>query len=132
MAYFAADGVHPAIVIRLTLTAAPTQAVLHGPQALRLLLRECLDGLRVLALVARYAGTNEVRGTAGAAPGPRHDMVEVERHAFGAAVGAGAPVALQDVFPHLVTGQRALLIPGAGDLRVLHHLRVEADALDGD
>jgi hypothetical protein len=65
-------------------------------------------------------------------PSPANDVVQVQRHARDAAIGAVPAVLLQHVFPHLAASERAALVLDAGDLRVLHQLHVEANTLDGN
>jgi hypothetical protein len=59
-------------------------------------------------------------------------MVKVERDIDRAAIDAVSCELLENVFPALVTGQRALLILDTGDFRVFEELHVEANPLDGD
>ena len=52
-------------------------------------------------------------------------MLDVERHAAPAAVDALAAELLKEVFLEFVARQIALLILNAGNVRILHQLRVE-------
>ena len=98
-------------------------------QDLRLLLQEVLDGPVALAAVARLARQGEIRDAVGPALAPRDDVLDLERHVGLVAVRARAVVLLEQVLPHLVAGERALLVLDAGDLGVLDLLEVEPDQL---
>lgn len=59
-------------------------------------------------------------------------MVDVERHAFGAAIDALPAELLKKVFAHLILKERALLILDPRDLRSLKLLRIELHQLRRD
>ncbi|EPX83523.1 hypothetical protein Salmuc_02131 [Salipiger mucosus DSM 16094] len=94
--------------------------------------QERLDRLVALGLVAGLAGQRQVGHAVRSAARARVDMLDLQRHMPRVAVGAAAIPFFQKILPHLVASEGALLVLGAGDLRVVEHLHVEAHALDGD
>jgi hypothetical protein len=103
--------------------------VLQRPARLGLHVRMpiLLGGLRPLGVVARLTGKREVAHPIGAAARPGHKVLDLERHAGRATVGAPAPKLLQQVFTDLIAGQLPLLIRCASDLGLLQELGVKAD-----
>ena len=94
-------------------------------QKLGLTLEKLLNRLGSLLLVAFDAGDRQIGKTVGTASCLRNDVLHVERHAALCTVDAPASELLQEVLLEFVAGKFALLIFDAGDLRVLHPLRVE-------
>lgn len=87
--------------------------------------------LRRLGAVARATGQRQVRDAVRAAPRPRDDVLDLQRHVFGVAIGAAPAPFLEQVFPDLVAFERPLLVFDPGDLRGLQRLHVEPDQLLG-
>lgn len=69
--------------------------------------------------VARLARQRQVADAVRAAAGLGVDVLYLQRHVLRVAVGAGAMEFLEQVFTHLISGQRALLVLRAGDFRIL-------------
>ena len=78
------------------------------------------------------AREGQVRDPVGAAPGLGTDVVDLQRHVRGAAIGALPSPLLEQVFPDLVAGEGPLLAFRARDLRVFQRLGVEPDDLARD
>lgn len=94
-------------------------------QPRRLAFQEVLNGSTPLALIAGSAGERQVRDPIRTAPRAWNDMLDLQRHVRRATIGAGPIPLLQQVFAHLIPGQRSLLIFHAGDVRGLHRLHIE-------
>ena len=94
-------------------------------QKLGLTLEKLLNRLGSLLLVAFDAGDRQIGKTVGTASCLRNDVLHVERHVALCAVDAPASELLQEVLLEFIAGKFALLILDAGDLRVLHPLRVK-------
>ena len=94
-------------------------------QKLGLALEKLLNRLGSLLLVAFDAGDRQIGKTVGTASCLRNDVLHVERHAALSAVDALAVELLQEKFLELVARKLTMLVLDAGDVRVLHQLRVE-------
>ena len=83
-------------------------------------------------LVAGWAGEREVADAVGAASRLRNDVLDLERRVFGITVHTVPAPLFEEVLPHLVAGELALLVLNAADLRVLHELRIEPHEFNRD
>ena len=97
----------------------------NAGQKLGLPFEEFLNRPGPLLLVAFDARDRQIRKTVGTASRLRNDVLHVERHTALCAVDAPASELLQEVLLEFIAGKFALLILDAGDLRVLHPLRVK-------
>ena len=97
----------------------------NAGQKLGLPFEEFLNRPGPLLLVAFDARDRQIGKTVGTASRLRNDVLHVERHTALCAVDAPASELLQEVLLEFIAGKFALLILDAGDLRVLHPLRVK-------
>ena len=88
-------------------------------------LQKVLDGSVPLALIAGAAGERQIRDPIRTAPALGVDMLDLQRYVRRATIGTGPAPLLQQVFPHLIPGQRSLLVFHAGDVRGLRRLHIE-------
>ena len=91
---------------------------------------ELRSGLIALAPIARLAREGEVAHAIGTPARFRHDMLHFQRHVLCAAVRASPSPLFEQIFPHLVPQQLALLILHAGNFWIHHLLRIELDQFE--
>lgn len=99
---------------------------LNPGQDFGLALEEVLDRAVALAAVTGFARQRQVGDPVGSAVAPGVDVLDLERDAGLATVGARAMPFLQEVLADFVTRQCPLLVLDSGDLRVLDLLQVES------
>src|ERR1700676_4964167 len=101
----------------------------QNPREPCLVLDELPHVAPALADVAGRAAKRQVRHPIRAAACTRKNVLDLQRHTRGVAVGALAPPLLEKIFTYLVPEQLSLLILDTGDFRVLHRLHVQAHQL---
>lgn len=100
----------------------------HAAQPGWLVVKEQLDGLRRLALVARSTSQHKVRDSIAPTQHLGANVLDFQRHAFGVAVSAPPPLFLQQVFSRFGSHQHVVLVFHAFDVGVIHHLHVKTSS----
>ena len=93
-----------------------------------LIVKEQLNGLRRLALVARSISQYKIRDTIAPTQRLGANVLDFRRHAFGVAVSAPPQLFLQQVFSRFGSRQRAALVFRTFDVGVIHRLHVETSS----
>ena len=101
-------------------------------QHVRLLFEEERDVLGALAAIAGLTGQTQITDPITAAVGTGLDVLNLEGHAFFAAIGTSSLPLLQQPFTLFIASECSLLILHALNGRVFHRLQVEPDQLHAD
>lgn len=105
----------------------------YPPKPFRGIAEEVLDGQGSFGLIARFAAQREIADPVRTAKSLWPDVLDLQRYALGAAVGAGASPLFEEVLADLVSGECALLVLGRGQVASgTHGMDVEGDAFDVD